>query len=133
MNSSGQRFRGKDRYRAVPPVFTTTWVLVADHGRARIFEKSGGTYQPIEYLTGPFKPEEKHREVQFTYDVAEKLNAYQKNERFQRLFLVAGPEFLGELRTHLDSNTNETVTGSANKDLAWMNDEDVAKRLLEMV
>jgi protein required for attachment to host cells len=69
----------------------------------------GKTYQP--HTT----PHEHHTE-QFARQISTYLMQEFQQGRFQHLALVASPEFLGELRSHLDPHLMQLVTREIPKD-----------------
>ncbi|MBI5333935.1 MAG: host attachment protein [Burkholderiales bacterium] len=128
----------------------TTWIVVADEGRARILTpgEPGRDLREIEVLTDPAAradgadlrrdaqgryygkgernqahsvpprtdPLEKEAEL-FARLVAEHLCKARRENRFDRLQLVAAPRFLGRLRPLLDACVQEVVVDEVNKDL----------------
>lgn len=66
------------------------------------------------------KEESAHERVaaNFARDLAGRLDAGRKGNRFEGIVLVAEPGFLGMLRHALDGQTAGLVSGSVSKDLA---------------
>ncbi|MFZ5521707.1 MAG: host attachment protein [Pseudomonadota bacterium] len=128
----------------------TTWIVVADEGRARILTpgEPGRDLQEIEVLTDPaaradaadlqrdaqgryFGKGERHQAhtaeprtapldkeaEQFARLVAEHLCKARREQRFDRLQLVAAPRFLGRLRPLLDACVQAALVEEINKDL----------------
>ncbi|MHB1286765.1 MAG: host attachment protein [Leptospirales bacterium] len=66
-------------------------------------------------LEGATSPQDAEATL-FTKEVARELSGGRKQQKYDRLVLVASPEFLGKLRETLDSNVLEMVVGEINKD-----------------
>ncbi|MGH7057965.1 MAG: host attachment protein [Acetobacteraceae bacterium] len=127
------------------------WVLVGDDSRARLFSTNRAA--PLEELEDrpnpasragepPADPAEhvQHPEDggrnpeaetmrRFARDVAERLREARLGGEYERLFLVAPPTFLGELRRALDEGTRELVVGEVAKDLSGFPPESIRSRL----
>lgn len=52
----------------------------------------------------------------FAKEISSELSGGRKQQKFDRLVLVASPEFLGKLRETLDPHVLERVVGEINKD-----------------
>jgi protein required for attachment to host cells len=62
-----------------------------------------------------------HQAELFAKRVAEYLDAARNRQRFDRLYLVAAPKFLGQLRKQLGKETGKLVADELDKDLSWFN------------
>jgi protein required for attachment to host cells len=69
----------------------------------------------------------------FARQLAAKLGHARTQNLYERLVLVAPPTFLGLLRSSLDAPTTQRVVGSLAKDLATSDENDLAKRLGEVM
>lgn len=69
----------------------------------------------------------------FARALASRLQQARTSGRYDRLVLVAPPKFLGLLRSSLDAPTERCVVGSLDKDLAMSDEEELAKRLGEVI
>jgi protein required for attachment to host cells len=125
-----------------------TWVVAADTSRARIFlsEKPASELQEIQTLTHPAarlhegdlisdttegEPDE-HKQAEadrFAAHVCATLEAGRKSGQFERLYLVAAPNFLGMLRKHQSSALKQTLAGEVNKNLASHAPAEIRKQL----
>lgn len=73
---------------------------------------------------------ELHKEADtFARQVAGRLLECFHQRRFQALWLVAAPRFLGLLRTHLDTAVRDVVTVGLDKDLTHASAADLTHRL----
>jgi len=112
----------------------TTWVVVADGSRARIFETPGLKLElrEIEDLVnvGPSRPalSEKDRE-KFAKTVADYIEQGRLHQRYQRLRLAAEPKFLGMLRARLSEETRQMVFEEINEDLSALDARAVEAHL----
>ena len=133
----------------------TTWILVADSGRARIFEKhnhaaitelqdltnSLGRLQDRELKTDkegrffghpaqgntsePEVPPEAHQALLFAETIDKFLSDSYHHQRFSKLQLIVPPEFLGLLRKKLDDQVRKVVVKEVPKDLSRASVKDI--------
>ncbi|HET8711512.1 MAG TPA: host attachment protein [Spongiibacteraceae bacterium] len=135
----------------------TSWVVVADSRRARIFANEGAHFSlrevadfahPLESLHGgnpkghisagssgtshgmepATLPKEKSRHA-FAHEIANYLQQEFAQKHFSKLILVAAPEFLGEVRAALPDKLGSVVSGSVAKDLVACTQGDISKYL----
>lgn len=137
----------------------TTWVLVADNSRARIFsaEKPASDLQEIRDLTHPearlhegdlvtdkggrdqgpsgkhgVSHEQAHKTDgadKFASTVCSELDASRASGSFNKLYVVAAPSFLGLLRKHQSSALKQMVAGEVDKNLSTQNPASIRKHL----
>ncbi len=125
-----------------------TWIVAADTSRARIFvsEKPVSELQEIQTLSHPEarlhegdlisdttegEPDDhKHADAdRFAAHVCATLEAGRKSGEFDKLYLVAAPNFLGKLRKHQTSAMKQLLAGEVDKNLAAHSPEDIRKQL----
>ena len=76
------------------------------------------------------KIEPKEQEmIEFAKRIAGYLDDARKANKLNKLILVAAPAFLGELRTHLSSETSEKIVFELDKNIAHHSAEDIRKHL----
>ena len=76
------------------------------------------------------KIEPKEQEmIEFAKRIAGYLDDARKANKLNKLILVAAPAFLGELRTHLSSETSEKIVFELDKNIAHHSVEDIRKHL----
>ena len=76
------------------------------------------------------KIEPKEQEIiEFARRIAGYLDDARKANKLNKLILVAAPAFLGELRTHLSSETSEKIVFELDKNIAHHSAEDIRKHL----
>ena len=76
------------------------------------------------------KIEPKEQEViMFAKRVADYLDDARKANKLATLIIAAAPAFLGELRTHLSSETSEKIIFELDKNIAQHSVEDIRKHL----
>lgn len=138
---------------------TTTWVLIADSSRARLFsvEKALAPLREIQAFVNP-EGRAKTRDLvsdrqgrspgngpTMDYQVAPKrqqamvfakeISEHLKNGRvgglFRRLYIAATPSFLGLLRGKLDARTADLVVDTVSKDLTYLEPGQIRRRLPE--
>ncbi|MGH8274433.1 MAG: host attachment protein [Gammaproteobacteria bacterium] len=127
------------------------WVMVGDDSGARLFLTNRSA--PLQELEDRLNPDTRAGEPpvdpaehvqhpedggrnpvaetarRFVRDVAERLRKGRLAGEYERLFLVAPPTFLGELRRALDEGTRATVVGEVAKNLSAFPPESIRSRL----
>lgn len=76
------------------------------------------------------KAEEERR---FARSLAAHLRKARLAGEYERLFLAAPPNFLGELRQALDAGTRSLVVGELDKDLSRLKPEAIRRHLPELI
>jgi protein required for attachment to host cells len=137
----------------------TTWVLVADNSRARIFsaEKAISPLQEIRDLTHPearlhegdlvtdkggrdrgpagahgIGTDQVHKQdgaERFAASVCSELDSARAAGIFKKLYVVAAPSFLGLLRKHESNALRQTIAGEVDKNLATQDPAVIRKHL----
>ena len=116
----------------------TTWVLVANSTKARIFERAGAKLQQMEALY----PAPRNSELEvasptrdettastFALRVAAHLERVCQRRGVRRLVLVGDREFLGLLRMWLTRRVAELVVVSIREDFAPVRDAELPTAL----
>lgn len=125
----------------------TTWIVVADEGRARIFELSDDSltlrqvdeflneHQSATMLTekqgaefSASERKEKERE-KFATQIAEFLESSRLNEKFASLKVIAEPKFMGVLLSYLNRKTRDIVSEEISKDYSNLRVDEIEKIL----
>lgn len=135
-----------------------SWVVVADASLARILvndgpghgftvqrefdnevkksgdilsDRPGSTNDRKGYAKHATQPPDQVREQKrrFARDIARALDDARKQNEFVRLYLVAPPQLLGELRSELTPELAKMVAGELNKDLTKVALHDLAGHL----
>lgn len=70
-----------------------------------------------------------HELIVFSKQVATYLDDARKENKLSRLLIIAAPTFLGELRSHLSTETNDKVVFELNKNLTKSSVDDISKYL----
>lgn len=134
------------------------WVLVCDSSRARLFTMSERTHKLAEIASfansegrsqdgelasydggisarpaprsGPQQPSALDHAVEvFAKELARHLEQARTEQRYQRLYVVAGPEFLGYLRQNLSKDVANLVVEEIDKDISWFSARDIESYL----
>lgn len=109
-----------------------------DHPEGRFQDRDVGTDRPgrsgesgaaSRHAMEPRETAHEHDARMFAKTLAEALTAGRNAHAFGRLLLVAEPHFLGALDHALDAPTRALVTDRIHKDLANVDDRDVAAHL----
>jgi len=112
----------------------TTWVVVADGSRARIFETPGlkldlrEIEDLVNVVPGGTTLSEKDRE-KFAKTVADHLEQGRLHHRFHRLRLAVEPKFLGMLRKRLSEETRQMIFEDINEDLSALDTQQIQAHL----
>lgn len=149
----------------------STWIVLADKGRARILQtrQPGRDLEEVEELTdaaahahnadfrhdavGRRAPADSHggapniqtmpgnattsagedkldhEAERFARQVAERLAEAKREQRYERLRIVAAPKFLGRLRKVLPHEVSEAVIDEIDKDLLQLDRRELTQRL----
>ena len=124
-----------------------TWIVVADEGRARVFQAPGLTLdleevddfvnvahsattltekQAVEFSGSERKEKERDK---FAIQVAEYLEQARLHQRFGRLRLIAESKFLGMILSSLSAQTRELVFEKVSKDYSALSIKEIQKHL----
>ncbi len=139
----------------------TTWVLVADNSRARIFssDKPSSPLQEIQDLTHPearlhegdlvtdksgrdrgaagahgVGSDQTHKQDgadRFASHVCGELDAARNRGEYSKLYVVAAPAFLGLLRKHQSNPLKQMVAGEVDKNLSTQDPASIRRHLPE--
>lgn len=111
-----------------------TWFVVADGGRARVFQTLGLALdlQEIEALTNDEYTgtmlTEKDRE-KFAKRVAAYLEEGRLHQRYVRLLLAIEPKFLGMVRADMSEDTRRLIFEQISEDLSTLNTRELEAHL----
>ncbi len=72
-------------------------------------------------------------QIRFAKTIIEKLERGRLDGAFERLVIVAGPDFLGELRTHFGAQLKALVSQEIDKDYTALNPRELRSRLPEHI
>jgi protein required for attachment to host cells len=138
----------------------TTWIVTGDASRARILQVTGqnrleeiesfvnpkGRMPDRELTTdahprlrgtaGPGSDRQEtgaaeHETEMFAKAIDRRLDLARARNRFDRLFLLAPPKFLGLLRQNLSRETAKLVSDDVAQNLAWFDPREVERYLRE--
>lgn len=94
----------------------------------RGFQRGGVTRHAYESKTEPKQLEL----AKFATEVANFLNRSLRDEKYNRLFIIAAPSFLGELRRHTSAQVRRIVVSELAKDLTSFDIKSLEKYYSEM-
>src|SRR5688572_24257757 len=134
---------------------TTTWIVAADSSRARIlqvadrerlvevenFVNPEGRLQDRELTTdanprlhgpgGMSAREEpsavEHAVEMFSKRIGNYLEKARTDHRYDKLYLVAPPKFLGLIRKELGKEVEKLISDDLDKDLSWFNAREIER------
>jgi protein required for attachment to host cells len=136
----------------------TTWILSGDSSRARILQVLGrdrlgevqefvnpaGRMDERELTTdahprfrgsaGPASDREEpgaawHETEKFAKELDRFLDRARQERRYDRLFMLAPPKFLGLLRSNLGKEVEKLVGDDMDKDLSWFDAREIERFL----
>lgn len=124
-------------FRAEKPVSPLVEIETLAHPQARLHESdlvsdrngrdrsSGGMSHGVGNDS-----EAKHEEsIRFAIQLNETLDSGRNQGRFEKLYLIAAPEFLGTLRKHRSSPLEKLIAAEVPKNLATHKPEQIRKTL----
>ncbi|MGC3873921.1 host attachment protein [Halomonas sp. GXIMD04776] len=136
----------------------TTYIVVSDAARARVFAHAAGNTREIDNLVHPESREhtgdlrtggegaatnaggqqrqtgdddatsEKHA-MFFAKEVADYLKNARSQGKADSFVIAAAPQFLGHLREKMDSNTRDMVVKEVDKDYSKASLDDITEKL----
>lgn len=71
----------------------------------------------------------KEESIRFARSLCEKLRQAANEKSYDKLYILAAPAFLGELRDCLDHHVRSLVAGEVAKDVVKQNPEEIRKKL----
>jgi len=126
----------------IPIPRAPVWIVVADASRARLkgqdlvsddtgrtFDRAGTGRHGKEPVTDPREAVE----VEFARELAEHLREAAQEGQFEKLYLVAPPSFLGELRAVLPDGVRKLVASELSKDLTRQAPQQIRDALPEIL
>ncbi len=105
------------------------------HNKALVGVKPGRGFQRGGGIRYSYQSELEPKQIEtnkFAIYLAEFLNKSRENGEFRRLYLIAGPTFLGLLRKHLNPQLRRMVVHEVNKELTSF-DGNVIEHYLEAI
>lgn len=85
---------------------------------------------------GAYEPAMAPKDIEadrFALELARELDAGRVQHAFERLVLVAAPQFMGRLKHHLDGHVQQLVTASIEKDYLRATPKELAVHLADHV
>lgn len=105
------------------------------HGRDLTSDRPGRTHESVGPTRHAMEPDTLPKEVEFALFaklVAEHLHNAQKQGKFHKLYLSAGPHFLGLLRQEILPVVSELIQGELDKDLTQMTASEIKNSFLAL-
>lgn len=98
------------------------------------FSKSRGGHQtggPRHAMSSKESPSD-HAMTVFSETIADWLESARKENKFDKLILIAEPRFIGRLKSHLSTPTLQLVISEKEKDYSWLKKPELERRLLDL-
>jgi len=127
----------------------TTWIVAADASRARIFEIADperrlSLVEEFDHPEGRAGNRElnfdaqgrnptqgggagEHENDVFSKTLSRYLDKARTQHRYDKLYLIAPPEFLGLMRENLSKEVRRITAEEINKDLSWFGTRDMER------
>ena len=102
---------------------------IASDRPGRTFDSAGERRHAKEPPTDPAR----HAQGEFARDVVRLLDAKREARAFERLVVVAPPQFLGDLRALMPQQLQESVSAELAKDLSKLSLHELQDRLHEVL
>ncbi|MFP4244331.1 MAG: host attachment protein [Ectothiorhodospira sp.] len=74
-------------------------------------------------------PPKKQEALRFARELCDRLNTARATRRFDKLYIIAAPAFLGILRNCMDDTTQKSVAATVDKNLAAHDVEEIRRQL----
>jgi protein required for attachment to host cells len=103
--------------------------LMADQPGRYSSHGKGSVKSAMEYSTPPHKVEE----LKFAEKLAEMLEKSASNHKYDRLVMIAPPEFLGFLRKTIAESVHKRLVASIAKDLTEIDPRDLMGHMADVV
>ena len=111
----------------------TTYIVVADAARARIFTRDALTLAEQESMVhAEGRLHEGDLVTDGRGDVHESMSTTSRSAGMEKLIMVAPPKFLGLLRDKLDAPTQKLVIHSLSKDLSKASLADIQQAVSDL-
>lgn len=105
------------------------------HDQDLVSSKPGRAFESTGVRRSSYEPESDPKKLEidkFARILGEYLcTSYQKG-KFSRLYIMAGPSFLGMLRQHLNAQTQEIIVAELAKDMTEHKKEEIEQHLAEL-
>ncbi|SIT65841.1 Protein required for attachment to host cells [Ectothiorhodosinus mongolicus] len=91
----------------------------------RVFDSAGDG----RHAMGKENPPKKHEATRFAKTLCEHINMGRARGDFEKLYIIAAPAFLGELRQGMNPTTQKAVVEEVSKNLATQSVEEIRAQL----
>lgn len=102
---------------------------IASDRPGRTFDRGGDGRHAKEPHTDP----KRHAKAELAQEIGRVLDDERKKHAFDRLILVAPPQFLGDLRTAMSKSVQDLVVAEVNKDLSKLAPHQLETQLSDVL
>lgn len=105
------------------------------HNQDLISSKPGRGFQSVGKSRSSYQQEttpKQNEAIKFATEIAHQLNTASNQGKFNQLYLIAAPGFLGLLRQHIHSNIQKLIIGEMAKELTSSTQEEIEHHLREL-
>ncbi|MFP4108939.1 MAG: host attachment protein [Desulfonatronovibrio sp.] len=103
--------------------------IITDRPGRMAYPSSGEQRKAYMPATDP----KKHEVMQFAREVGEMINKAAIEKKYDKIYILAPPSFLGMLRNELDSNTRERISREIDKNVTQLKMEEIREYLPEFM
>ncbi len=68
-----------------------------------------------------------HENIRFSREIGDYLERARSQQRFDRLYVIAAPKFLGLLRQNLSKESQKLIEEEIDKNIAWFDKHEIEK------
>jgi len=95
----------------------------------RSFDSAGAGRHAMQPSTDPHR----HEQITFAHEIAKLLEDNHNKQAYERIFIVAAPRMLGDLRAALGENMKNLVAGEIDKDLTKLTAHELNAHLGKLI
>lgn len=95
----------------------------------RSFDSHGQGRHSMEPPTDP----KRHAKAELAHELVQALDQQRKKHKFDRLVVVAPPQFLGDLRAAMSKPLNDMIAAEVNKDLSRLKPHQLEEQLHDLL
>lgn len=131
-NSSVARFFEIEKNGQLKEINTLVHPGSRLHARDLTSERPGKAYESTGPVRHAIEPVTSPKEVEFeafAHFISEHLDAAHSDKLFDRLYIAAGPHFLGLLRQAMKPNTAKALHSTIDKDMTQMTPAEIRTHL----
>ncbi|MBA3237455.1 MAG: host attachment protein [Parachlamydiaceae bacterium] len=131
-NSSIARFFEVEKSGSLKEIDTFVHPESRLHARDLVSDRPGRSFESASFARSALESRTNPKDVEedkFARQISEHLHMAHQDGKFSRLYIAAGPRFLGLLRQFMTPTTAQLLTAEIDKDITHMPPLDIRKHL----